>query len=395
MQKRAIGILPAIIIAAILLMGCGLRMEGNGAENVQPSEPETTQEDGLMPEGELSEAEEPEPMELSLLTKKQMVYPDGTIFVMEEYEYDESGNMIKDFFADDDSGCKSEYEYDESGNLVKRIRYYFDDDNLREWSVYEYDEFGNEIKIEFYDMDGSLKRSSEYEYQYDESGSLIKRISYKADGSVSYVTWWVLEYDESGNKIKEQENSLSDLCKVREYDTYGNVVNFTAYNKDGSIAYWAKYEYDDFGNRTKYIRGGTDVDRVYDWYEYEYDESGNLIKAVSYSANGIENRWHEYEYKYDSSGNFIKRDYYSYNGMTTESIYDVFGNPIKEVHYEADGSIYMEYQWEYMTVIPESDVHMDNTEDIYFEKLGTVWDWEQSQNVRMEQYNTLEKMYFA
>lgn len=382
MQKRAIGILPAIIIAAILLMGCGQRMEENGAENVQPSEPEITQEDGLMPEGELSEAEEPEPTELRLLTKMQgIVYPDGTVFVMEEYEYDESGNMIKDFFADDDSSCKSEYEYDESGNLIKRIRYYFDDDNLREWSVYEYDEFGNEIKIEFYDMDGSLKRASEYEYQYDESGSLIKRISYKADGSVGgrteyeydgfgneiketvyssdgsvfYVTWWVLEYDESGNKIKEQENSLSDLCMVREYDTYGNEVNFTAYNKDGSIAYWAKYEYDDFGNQTKYIRGNRDVDRVYDWYGYEYDESGNLIKAVSYSANGIEDRWHEYEYKYDSSGNFIKRDYYSYNDMTTEFIYDIFGNPIKEVHYQADGSIYMEYQWEYITVIPEAD----------------------------------------
>lgn len=31
-------------------------------------------------------------------------------------------------------------------------------------------------------------------------------------------------------------------------------------------------------------------------------------------------------------------------------------------------------------------------EDVYYEKLGEIWDWEQNQNVPMEQYDTLEEM---
>ena len=40
-----------------------------------------------------------------------------------EYTYDESGNLIKDFYTNsDDENSVREYTYDENGNLIKEVR---------------------------------------------------------------------------------------------------------------------------------------------------------------------------------------------------------------------------------------------------------------------------------
>ena len=48
-MKKTIGITLAIMIVTNLLAGCRERMKEDKAENVQTSEIETDQEDGLMP----------------------------------------------------------------------------------------------------------------------------------------------------------------------------------------------------------------------------------------------------------------------------------------------------------------------------------------------------------
>ena len=58
-MKKTIGITLVIIIATSLLAGCGERVEDDRAEKVQTSEMKTVQKDGLMPESEPEEVEEP------------------------------------------------------------------------------------------------------------------------------------------------------------------------------------------------------------------------------------------------------------------------------------------------------------------------------------------------
>ena len=58
-MKKTIGITLVIIIVASLLAGCGERVKEDEAEKVQTSEMKTAQKDGLMPEGEPEEVEEP------------------------------------------------------------------------------------------------------------------------------------------------------------------------------------------------------------------------------------------------------------------------------------------------------------------------------------------------
>lgn len=304
--------------------------------------------------------------------------------------------MVKDYGR----GWKllDEYEYDQSGNLLKQVRYNPSSElyDKEYWYEYEYDELGRKIEEEYYSY--SITKfdynSWRYSYEYDDDNNLIKNAELNGDGIVD--KWWEYEYDASGNKIREvlYQNKEKEVSRewLREYtyDTCGNLREYVAYLSDGSIYSRDvnEYEYDDHGNRTKYL-GHHQDGSIYTWHEYEYDGSGNLTRDISYGTNGSVMLWEQYtygsfgiltkekmypdkrtgertEYEYDSSGNLRKKtDYhpqsYDYEGGWDEYTYDAAGNLIKAAYWDGvwsrkesgGGTLRSEYKYEYITIVPK------------------------------------------
>ena len=144
----------------------------------------------------------------------------------EKYEYDEKGNVIrteshyssgknkynyKEYTLEYDQNDRLikktskgkngssgwvEYEYDKSGNLIKETEYELNY-SIRSMRKYEYDKSGNMIKESFYTGE-TLDYS--YKYEYDKSNRLIKETKY--DNKGTSVEWKKYEYDEKGLEIK-------------------------------------------------------------------------------------------------------------------------------------------------------------------------------------------------
>ena len=329
-KKKSIGITPVIIIMACLLSGCGEHVEENQPEEIQPSDIKIDQEDGLVPESDPGEDEEPTEEAAAdetndavpvLLVRAVCHDSDGNISEYSESLYDTFGNQIKLTWFDTDGSLSSwkEWKYDVSGNKISEI--YCSDGYIYDWYECQYDESGNEIMWISYTSDRNIRYRSEWEY--DAAGNRIKENDYNSNNEL--FRWYEYEYDESGNRVKENAyNSEGNIYwwKEYEYDACGNLIRTTSYNPDGSIWMRGEYEYDASGNQTKEI-WYVDDNLIYVVEEWEYDASGNCIKYTSYEPVPEINEWWEYEY--DSSANCTK-----------------------EIRYNPDGSIKRWYEYEYI-----------------------------------------------
>ena len=206
-------------------------------------------------------------------------------------------------------------------------------------------------------------------FAYDEDG----------DKSKDPVTVYEYELDSAGRPTKTTAvtDGQAESVKEMEYDAVGNVVRQTNFDAEGSKASVFEYTYDDNNNQTKFVNCGADGKQI-SVITYEYDENGYLISesyrsddyaytirhendadgkeiaSVQYDADGSEISKAEYEY--DSEGRLISltQDYHfgdeASGSIKVEHEYDERGNDVKEVCYDADGSIRYSYDRVYKTV---------------------------------------------
>ena len=275
-------------------------------------------------------------------------YDDGNIIEKEEYERNESGNLMRTFTYDGDGNIteKAEYERDDNGNRIKSVYLSYDDDgNITEKEEYTYDE--NDRMIKNIRYEGNETVSYWCEYEYDEKGREIKFTSYNTGGSLEY---WISEskYDENGRRIyySHATNDIITEKQEKEYDEDGNIIKEiqTFYDRDTGqekSQTIEEYTYDDNGNRIGYVENHHDIEESYSFlWERKYDEDGRETnfylydneKAVSYqSESGYDENGRMINYTgYDKNGNvFVKRD--------TE--YDTSGKVIRKNEYDADGNL--------------------------------------------------------
>lgn len=230
---------------------------------------------------------------------KELVYlsHDGSFLCWYENEYDESGNLTKQFKLNEDGSMSHEYEYNDAGNLIKDISYDPGEIIALQYE-YEYDDLRYITKESAY-LYGDLWFSEEYEVEYDASGKPIKSsTSFPRGGGITY------EYDYAGNRIKETHfNSDGSINSECEYDAFGNEIKKLSW-LDGDFWYWYEYGYDDLGNQIKDISYNEDGSILSGW-EREYDAFGNEVKYVSYIDGEISYSC-EYKYEYDADGNLTK-----------------------------------------------------------------------------------------
>ena len=152
------------------------------------------------------------------------------------YTYDDRGNKTSRMWYQNLTGSgtpyhKEYYEYDEQGNLTRQYYKY-------NWYFYSSSSSGEYLYRNEYDEQGQIIRhistkdnAYSYEYEYDEKGNMtvkrqIKNDKYGGYAKGTLTTEYLYEYDEFGNLIRQTNNYLSSGSVRIVTHTYGNVLIF-------------------------------------------------------------------------------------------------------------------------------------------------------------------------
>ncbi len=258
-------------------------------------------------------------------------------------EYDENGNYIRyieytpyGHFAEDkiseditdkitfyDTNGKItesvDYEYYENGILNKETVYSGTDDTKE---VYFYDSDGINTKYHFYSpVNGSHVLVEIAEFEYYENGQSSKNTYYRGDGTLSQTQ----EFSESGyiyqNTYYDSKENIEKYTVYKYSETFEKTSE-TCYGAHGNILYSCLFRED--GSKFKLINYSQSGNLS---LVYEYGDTGNIKKIENYDENGLLTSYEEF----DENGN--KTRYTSYNDDRTFLVYDGNYNIIEGVCY--------------------------------------------------------------
>uniref|UniRef100_A0A0N5B1L9 RHS repeat protein n=1 Tax=Syphacia muris TaxID=451379 RepID=A0A0N5B1L9_9BILA len=258
------------------------------------------------------------------------------------FEYDENGNMVTEYYYDEDGAVdwRNSYtrEYNETGKMISENSF-FENGSVYERQIWEYDlddriiaegYFCGGYQLRYiYGYDRSGNRISKYmhkeqngktwdgyveKYKYDDNGNLIAEYSYKDDGTIIWVSSHLCEYDQDNKKLAQYSYDNDDMKYVHyrwSYDNKGKVLAEQSYNPDGSVDWWntKMYKYDTNGKmieKSEFHEDGS-IRRL---TLCEYDKDGNLETESEYNDGDILYRI----CKYDSDGRIITEKVYNDDG---------------------------------------------------------------------------------
>ena len=160
-------------------------------------------------------------------------------------------------------------------------------------------------------------------YQQALEKKTLKKKEYYKNG----VLEWERFYDEQENEIRYV--GKGGYWKDYTYDNMGNLIR-----EIDSTSIGKEYIYDNHGNQIKEltIANGETKSSSYPPSKYEYDSRGKKIKQIEYNVDG--SVLMEWDYSYDSYGNLIKEDHHSLNGAYSsvhQYYYDSHGNEIQSI----------------------------------------------------------------
>lgn len=179
-------------------------------------------------------------------------YKDGQLINSDAffYEFDDAGKPISGTAKRDIDGPSDiktwDVEFDDAGHVRKKTNYGFSLMTSENYIIeeHEYDENGNEIKNVKYDNDGNIKYSNESEFDAD--GNIIKENinDYGDLGTIEH------EYDENKNEIKQNVLNVNgevissiEKSYEYEYDQFGNIMKLVELQGENAV-YYTEYEYE-------------------------------------------------------------------------------------------------------------------------------------------------------
>lgn len=116
------------------------------------------------------------------------------------------------------------YEYDESGNMIKETWLNLDG-STSYWNEYDYDDFKNKVRGRHYSGNGDMNYY--FEYRYNEAGQCVLEVRYDPYGSEQL--YFENEFDENKRKVSSTLYNSSSGNKTHwiefEYDLNGNCIN--------------------------------------------------------------------------------------------------------------------------------------------------------------------------
>ncbi len=201
-----------------------------------------------------------------------------------------------------------EYAYDDYGNMIRKTHSYWDP-SISGWSspsVYEYTYKYNEDGKIILHIDGSTK----YEYDYDVNGNQTLNAIYNWNSETNDwkgVHKYEYAYDDNGTQTMfaqwlwddEAADWIGRFKYELTFDANGNDISYIYYEWDSEAADWVK---------------DSKIDR-------DYDANGNLKTRLDYSWDSEVADWvktSKEDRDYDANGNEISRIYYKWNSEAND-----------------------------------------------------------------------------
>ena len=248
---------------------------------------------------------------ISEIGNTPFAYPSHTETVC---TYDKYGNMLTYKHTSNGSGVFDQtihYTYDTQNRLLSSETYNKNGKlTLKLFYTYE----GLKTTISGTRYRGNLQEPYNRYFIYDSQGKLLE------DDSTIY------SYDAAGNLIKT-ESTVSDSYVLYEYDTHGNLLTETHYEKGIEVR---RYEntYDNRGNK---IEEDLREDGKHKYYRvYTYDQNNNCIEDTRIEASGTSRR----TFTYDSQNRLRSETIYGSPNVTYTRTYDQYGNKTSICLYE-------------------------------------------------------------
>ncbi len=248
----------------------------------------------------------------------------GTISREIKYEYDGAGRLSKatEIFygyegnTEPESSVYYTYEYDNSGNMIKESYYNSARERTNHYNIYEYESsvLRQETRYVKSTFEGTEEYISTACIKYDSNGNVIEAVGvYRENFSATTFNYTTYEYDDRGNLIKELyydpwSVELTVLMEWRfEYDSNDNKTKETFIVRENEVM-CAEYQYDENGNYTKSV--------IYDADKNVLEEENGYIDAiVCYTShNNISINFYAYEcdrvtfYNVDENGKLVKEE---------------------------------------------------------------------------------------
>lgn len=220
----------------------------------------------------------------------------GKTISIEEFVYNDLGEIIRQDYKDE-NGRRNFYktfEYDENGNCIRTVEY-SDADGLQVSFEYSYDNNNNQIK--------AIERTAE--------GNIGDWTEIVNEPNKNLKIW--LAKDEKGNIIHKTEENLLDHSERRfnsknelyelhfkKYDQSNRLVEKVIKDANGKEKEKHIYEYQGQKEIWKFILNGSTIKTE----ESIYDDNKNLIYHIRKDSNGKCLEW--YGFEFDKFGNQTK-----------------------------------------------------------------------------------------
>lgn len=138
-------------------------------------------------------------------------------------------------------------------------------------------------------------------YDYNEQGFLAWRTTYNRYGKIAN-SWTALEFDGDGNAVKYKIHYPSNSGKYSEYiyeaayDSRGNEIAYTSYNKDGTQSSRAEKTYDqnDHVIRVLYYNAEGALESIQQ--DYTYNQDGKVTGYTRLKADGSVDYYYQAEW---------------------------------------------------------------------------------------------------
>lgn len=263
-MKKSLSFLVILTLAvSMLLVGCGSDSQGTNTGS-QSSETQPTTAELTYPVGgkvDKSQLNESNMYEIYADDDVSHAYPlesfecdkDGTIKSGDINVYDSNHNIIKQTHYEGETLDYTEVrEYDEKNQNTKITSYAgkVDRNNLTSTMIMEYDENGNNIKSTTYDDQNKLFSTEKTSYvKYGDTYYTKEDTIYDANNVVTTKT--VYSYRSDGIQSKdirtEYKNGKVNYYMETSYDSEGNAVSYTYYDKNKNVIDEPQDEKDAYG----------------------------------------------------------------------------------------------------------------------------------------------------
>ena len=163
---------------------------------------------------------------------------DGEFFSESTYEYDGQGNLIYSYYNSDNQTTETVWTYDDEGFILSQVSTTTQGNDVY---VHEYQYEDGYLKVSVDMLDGEVRSRCEYERK---DGKLIKELYYDGEGNLTSTR----EYEYEGRNTTIWSTSGTDervMDAYYEYDEYGNKIYAEEYY-EGRLVERHTYEYKAF-----------------------------------------------------------------------------------------------------------------------------------------------------